>query len=450
MPEPRVQERRRIIERLLEEMPPSLVEAKRFITENGHMEPEPRILQCMVKIAGDPAEEGPRREIPRSLLALRTVVDDQLAIMNGDGSAAPESILAAAGVLFSLEQDLDRIEKDLADSRTTMAEDDKAYLDGLHQRLVPSREKLLAAQVLARFFQLPEPPELPRDGGSPVRDGVILLHLIGLDLAAWLTARGNAGPEDQGQLPALDDLWLNLVNDRTAYKTVSEILAASKDTAFVQGPKPLFETLNNLQRNLFSAYSRLSQVVIAGKNAGGTAESAGGKGSDLDLNASIAAAEQAAAAVNEAREQQRDVMDDALRGVHQSRTAPPKLLNYLEREEKDRKRMLRLMGISCGVLAVAAVVVNLMLLPPSGPVVDLLPEEFSNSMPLKKATSAAEVMLAETSGDLWDMWNPAERKEHVQSLVRQADEKGFSSLWLTDETGRQLALWEQGSALQLF
>ncbi|MBD3868062.1 MAG: hypothetical protein IFK94_08050 [Acidobacteria bacterium] len=443
MPEPRVQERRRIVERLLEEMPPSLVEAKRFITENGHMEPEPRILQCMVKIAGDPAEEGPRREIPRALLALRTVVDDQLAIMNGDGSAAPETILAAAGVLFSLEQDLDRIEQDLAATVPQLAEDDKNYLNGLHQRLVPSREKMMTARMLARFFDLADYPALPADGGSPARDGAILLHLIGVDLAAWLNRQETADGERE-------TLWRNLENDRSAYKTVSRVLAASKDTAFVEGPKPLYEQLNDLQRNLFSAYSRLSQVVIAGKNAGDTGEAAGDKGSDLDLNASIAAAEQAAAAVNEAREQRRDVMDDALRGVRESRTTPPKLLNYLEREEKDRKRRLRVMGISCGVLAVAAVVVNLMLLPPSGPVVDLLPEEFSNAMPLKQATAAAEVMLAETSGDLWDMWNPAERKEHVKDLVRQAEEKGFSSLWLTDEAGRQLALWEQGSELKLF
>ena len=63
---------------------------------------------------------------------------------------------------------------------------------------------------------------------------------------------------------------------------------------------------------------------------------------------------------------------------------------------------------------------------------------------------SAEVMLAETSSGLWTMWNPAERQEHVQDLVRQAGQKGFSSLWLTDEIGRPLALWEQGSDPKLF
>jgi hypothetical protein len=404
----------------------------------------------MVKIAGDPEEDGPRREIPRDLLALRIVTDDHLSVVNGDDTASPETVMAAAGVLRTLEQDLERIERDMAAALPRLAEEDRAYLNELHQQLAPSREKMLTAQVLARFYNLPEQPDLPGNGGSPARDGSILLHLIGLDLAAWLTARapGEGKPEPQDGL--LDCLWLNLEHDKAAYKLISEGLAARKDKAFIQGSRQEYDDLNRLQRSLFSAYSRLSRVLTAGKDA--PVGQAGDRvaATVTDLEASIAEAESAAAALNEAKEQRRDLMDDALRGIRQSRTTAPKLLNYLEKDERDRKRRLRIMGVTTGVLAVAAVVVNLMLMSPAGPAVDLDLEEFSGAMPLKQATAAAELMLAETSSGLWTLWNPAERQEHVQDLVRQAGQKGFISLWLTDETGRPLALWEQGSDPKLF
>ena len=450
MPEARIEERRRAVEQLLEEMPPNLVEARRYITRQTEREPEPRLLQCMVKIAGDPAEDGPRREIPRSLLTLRTVADDHLATMNGEGTASPESMLAAARALGFLEQDLDRIEKELAAALPRMEAEDQAYLNDLHQRLAPSREKLLTARVLARFFDLPSQPALPTDGGSPSRNGAILLHLIGVDLAAWLGAGAPSERMQPEPSPSPDELWQRLEQDRTAYKAISRNLAAGKDTAFMQGPKPLYEALNDLQRNLFSAYSRLSQVLTAGKDAKAAERGAGGVEPNADMNASILAAEQAAEALRQANEQRREVMDDALRGVRESRTEAPRLLNYPEREEKERKRRVRGMVITCVVLAVAAVVVNLMLMPPGGPVVDLSPEEFSSAMPLKQATTAAEVMLAETGSGLWEGWNSADRQAHVKELVRQADQKGFSSLWLTDENGRQLAFWQQGSKPKLF
>jgi hypothetical protein len=165
-----VQERRQANERLLEGMPSSLVEARRYITEQTSVEPEPRVLQCMVKIAGDPEEDGPRREIPRGLLALRIVPDDHLSVVNGDDTASPETVMAAAGVLRTLEQDLERIERDMAAALPRLAEEDRAYLNELHQQLAPSREKMLTAQVLARFYNLPEQPDLPGNGGSPARD----------------------------------------------------------------------------------------------------------------------------------------------------------------------------------------------------------------------------------------------------------------------------------------
>ena len=108
------------------------------------------------------------------------------------------------------------------------------------------------------------------------------------------------------------------------------------------------------------------------------------------------------------------------------------------------------MSIAIIALAVAAVVVNLMLITPRGTEVEMIPEEFSNAMPLTQATTAADLMLAETGSGLWDVWSPAERQEHVGELTGQADRKGFTSLLLSDETGRQLAFWQQGSKPELF
>lgn len=452
MPETRVEERRQVLEQLLARMPESLVEARRFIGQRFRREPEPGVLQCMVTIARDPAESGPRREVPRTLLTLRTVADDQLAVMNGEGTATPESLMAAARILIDLEQDLDRINRDLAEALPGLAAGDQEYINGLHQRLVPASDKIMAARVLTRFFDLADRPALHSDGGSSARDGAILLHLIGLDLAAWLDACKTDEGKQVDQDAVLDRLWESLEGDRAAYKLISKSLAASKDHAFVHGPKPLYEQLNTLQRNLFSAYSRLSQVLTAGKDSRVTGKEPGGAGAgaNADVLAGITAAEQAAEALHQANEQRRELMDDALRGVHQSRAKTSKLPNYMEQQERSRKRRLLILSICCGVLAVVAVGVNLMLMPAGGPVVDLLPEEFRSAMPLKQATTAAEVMLAETTSDLWEAWTPAEREEHARDLARQAGEKGFTGLWLTDESGRQLAFWEQGKELKLF
>jgi hypothetical protein len=219
---------------------------------------------------------------------------------------------------------------------------------------------------------------------------------------------------------------------------------------FVEERKQEYESLNRLQRDLFSAYSRLSRVLTAGKDAAAERTAPAGTASEPTIQANIAEAEQAAAAVNEENEQRRGVVDDALRGVRESRVASPKLLNYLEKEERDRKRRVRILSIASGVLAVAAVVVNLMLLAPGGSAVEMIPEEFIDAMPLTQATTAAEMMLAETGSDLWNVWSLDERQEHLRDLTRQAGLRGFTSLLLSDETGRQLAFWQQGSQPELF
>ncbi len=441
----RIEERRRVVEQLLENMPANLVEARRYITRETSREPEPQILQCMVKIAGDEAISGPRHEIPLSLLTLRSVADDQLSRFNGDGTTHPEGIREAAGILRSLEKHLILIEQDLATLLPVMEENDKKYLIGIHKRLIPSRERLLTAQVLSRFFELPERPELPQNCSVEERDGTILLHLIGVDLTAWLetpVAADGASSEREG-------LWTRLNDYRVAYKRISSNVAASKDTSFIAGRKREYEALNQLQRDLFSAYTRLTKVLIAARAAAaGTA--AADTASSTNLQANIDEAEQAAAALNEANEQRREVMDDALRGVRESRVAPPKLRNYLNEEHRDGKQRVRILYTVCGVLAVAAVVVNLMLFAPRGADVEMIPEEFSDAMPLTQATKAADLMLAETDSELWNVWNLEERQEHVRSLTRQADVKGFTSLLLSDETGRQLVFWQQGSKPQLF
>jgi hypothetical protein len=82
--------------------------------------------------------------------------------------------------------------------------------------------------------------------------------------------------------------------------------------------------------------------------------------------------------------------------------------------------------------------------------VEIGPEQFNGRVPVTRASAAATIMLVETEFKLWYSWRPEERERHVRDLMQQAEQKGFSSLILSDEHGRQLAFWQKYSEPKLF
>lgn len=425
---------------LLDGMPPGMVEAKRYIARTARWEPAPQVLQCMVKIAADETEAGPRREIPRTLLALRTLVDPQFeTVLDGD-LPDMETFLNAAQVLNQLHHDLNKIEKELKSTLPDLSAEDREYLSTIHKALAPSRKKFLIAGTLARAARLPENPEttdryagLCRQG----RDAAALLHLIQTDLESWEERNGDENLRNR--------IWAALELDRNAYKLLSSALSEAKDRAFAEQRRADYEALDELQRELFTQYSRLSRTLTAGKEAPGEPSTDMG-----DLETSIAEAEAVAEAINEEKRQKQDLVENAVHGLKKSGTVRPAPPNFAAQEEKSRKNRIRIMMILVFVLAAAAVVVNVVLMPEKVVGQVLTPEQFQSAIPLQKTVPAVGLMAAETSDTLWSGWSERERVDLLDDLIRQAEAKGFTSLVLTSDAGRQLAFWQEGSEPKIF
>ncbi len=424
---------------LLDGLPPGMVEAKRYIAEAARWEPAPQVLQCMVKIADDEAEGGPRREIPRNLLALRTLADKRFTMILDGDPPDTETLLSSARILSRLHHDLNRIEKELKSSLPELSEEDRRYLSTIHKALAPPREKFLVAGTLARAARLPGDPEtdgtddLCREG----RHATALLRLIRSDLASWEECDGDESRRNR--------IWAALELDRNGYKPLSASLSEAKDRAFAEQRRADHVALDNLQRELFAEYSRLSRTLATGKHP------VEERAPDLSgLESSIAEAEAAADAMNEERRHKRELVENAVHGLKTTEATRPVPPDFAARDERTRANRLRILVSLLCLLAVAAVAVNLALAPKKIVSPQLSPEEFHTAIPLQETVSAGTLMTARTSDSLWSGWSERERADLLDDLVRQAEAKGFTSLVLTSDTGRQLAFWQKGTEPQVY
>jgi hypothetical protein len=443
---PELSHSRQEINQLLEAMPPGMVEAKRYITQETDREPAPQMLQCMVKIATDRSEAGPRREIPRKLLALRTLADQHFDTVLNGGTQDNASFLNAARILDQLQHDLDNIETEMNSVLVTLPEADRTFLTAIHKSLAPSSERFGVAKTLARAAGLPADLSGVVDSASPraCREAAAFLRLMEADLAMWDNRTGLD----------IDDkvaLWASLELDRSAYKPLSGALGDAKDQAFGEQRKADYDALSQLQRQLFSSYTRLTRILTAGMEA---ADVAGVPDESTDqaaaVRARIAEAETAAEELNRKMEQQQDLMENAVSGLKQTESVQPVPMNIAKEEEQSRRKRVLMMCVLTVVLAAAAIVVNVILLPGSSGNQVLTPQEFESVMPLQAVTAAPGIMVAETSAELWAGWDAADRQQHFQDLVQRADTKGFNGLVLTSDTGQQLAFWQKGSDPRIF
>ena len=66
------------IDRVLEQLPDTRLEARRVITREWGLDPTPKELRAIVQVAHEPAGQGSLRDTVRSTLALRILVDREL------------------------------------------------------------------------------------------------------------------------------------------------------------------------------------------------------------------------------------------------------------------------------------------------------------------------------------------------------------------------------------
>lgn len=75
--------------------------------------------------------------------------------------------------------------------------------------------------------------------------------------------------------------------------------------------------------------------------------------------------------------------------------------------------------------------------------------EISGPLALTGGMKLGSMMYAEASSWVWADLSDAERIRHVDAIGRQAAEKGFQKVYLTDETKQDLATWTVNGGTKL-
>lgn len=147
-----LEEAERRVDRVLDDMPPAFVDARRLIGRELWPLPRPEVLQTIIKIAADKDAEGPRRNLPRRFLALRLVAEDLTRAFWDPMLLDPGAIWCRAEDLRAVVEAVERLEAVLEPGQggsSDVAFEDRVYLKTVAHALAPRRELIAAAITLA-------------------------------------------------------------------------------------------------------------------------------------------------------------------------------------------------------------------------------------------------------------------------------------------------------------
>ena len=123
-------------------------EARRICTRDLRFEPDDAALASITEIAGDPTLTGPRREIPRRLLALRVLAERELAGLFAGSGLETQRLRRGVVVVSAVLSALEPLQRELQDALNSSDQEDREYLTSCESALRVSREDLCAALLL--------------------------------------------------------------------------------------------------------------------------------------------------------------------------------------------------------------------------------------------------------------------------------------------------------------
>jgi hypothetical protein len=216
------------------------------------------------------------------------------------------------------------------------------------------------------------------------------------------------------------------------YGVVSERLQKIQDEALLMRQKETTEWLAAFRRPLVASYSRLLTVVrnqVPGAPAPETL---------------VAPDDEPSETFDEIFEKAVTDVADKKAAEEAEKTAMPG-----RRERKARLRRIALMGVIILGLGAVAVVVHFLIPKPPPAALVFSPSEARNVISLSETRPIGTMLYAKLSGE-WDPFSVEECEREVVSLSRIALERGFTSIYLVDESGEPLAQWDQANGPKIF
>lgn len=466
------------IDLVLRSLPEDPGEARRVVTRELEIEPRPEELEAIAKIAHDPVGVGSVRELACTALALHILAERGVQELFESPAPSAEAIGRSALLMSGLLDTVNTLETEVQGRAGDWQPREREYLLEVVDALLPSAEPLIAGMVIApRLLELIHAaghgdlrsavPSLTdeeaalvteqvqgrggRDGpGRPGINAVALRTVIDDDLASWLRLGDSTEPANPRREAMLD----RLKRDRTAYRFVSRQLQHRQDTALRAGLRDFAEAVRHSQRSLFSTYLELAPVLNrTGKREVEVRDDANGKvdtAENLDrllracqLSEAIADSERKSQVSNE------ELYVKALKKIESGEGDYAEVRNVDPGDAVRERRRLGILSAVAGVLLVACVAVYGGRIGRDRPDMAIAPADLGIELELISAMPVGPMMYAQVSHWTWDDLEEADHRRGLEQLGLAAFNRGFVTVYLTDENNRQLGIWTKVGGAKL-
>jgi DNA-binding phage protein len=462
-------ETRAVVDRVLDTLPERRLEARRTITRELEIDPGAEELQTIERIAHAEAGKGEQRELSRLALTARIVADREIRELLDASQLDVTRMSRSAELMPGLLHTVTELENEVRNRADSLRDAEQDFLLQVGHSLVPAAEPLIAATVLAprlllfvRAAAQDDPRscvptlaetdvaliraathgELADDASRFSINALALRTLIEEDLVAWETGAPEAEPRS---------LILERMNrQKVAYHIISNRLQQQQDTALVAGLDGFAEQLRSVKHQLFSVYLKLAAVLNdpTGSAAAGT-KTVEETRAELDRLLQECSAAEALAEVARTKHVSRDELYlRALKGMG-APSAPETRRDFTAIDLKRERLRVRVLASLTGVLLVAFAAVYWLI--PRAPAVEprVATTELPAALSVIDAVAVGPMMYAQVSRWTWDDMTAAEQLSHVKVLAAAVQERGFRTLYITDDEHRDLATWSRDSGVKL-
>jgi hypothetical protein len=458
-----------MVDRLLDELPEDLMEARRLISSVLWSDPRPEELQVIVQIATDPTTAGPRRDLPRHLIALRSRVESALAVSRNlttlTTTLTPETVGEIAEtlrLLASASNAFDNVMAAASESESSGNASDREYLANARKTLAPPKGQLAAAAFLSSMlvrladavhneeipgaFEDLNPEETamlmrfsPR-GDEPPRpfdrdglDACCLRLMIHEDLKAWSTLPDEE-PGDTAENPRREALSRRFRIHLATYRDLSDRIQALQDSAISARQSEVAERLGGIRRLLFATYQRLTGSV---RNVQAPEE-------QTSRPRERERAPQPLSHRPKTESRRERVLREALAGAVEGDDIPAPSGSLI-----DGAKQVSLWKLNVALLVIVALLGVFRLFgtgPP--PRIETTPEDYLGVLTVTEVEALGTTLYARTEPS-WVKAPEAERLRQLQGLGRTAEAKGFRSVYLVDPSGVAIGVWDVGEGARL-
>lgn len=448
----RLRETRAEVDSVLECVPHSKDEARRYITRELGFEPRVEELQVLVKVAAEADSKGARRELPRQLLVVRVMADREQKRFFDTPQLNASEIQHSAMSVKTLLQAVELVEEELAatldsDGISTV---DREFLLQAGEALRSPVELLQAADLLApRLEFLVEAAEcgalqslMPTMTGD---DAEIFIRSVGDDQSQEGPSRAcidamalrtiiqetvsiweQLTDADDGE--ARTQLIEQLRVCKSAHHVVAQRLQKQQDIALLAGLDKFAEELRAVSSGLFSAYLKLAPIV---REAGGLPKRI--------LRPSVKPDASVQKLLNECAE-----------AVQPSRETHEKTLSRLDRAvssvrtqaldtERHQGRFFLLLTVAAA-LFVAFLIVNSADHGGPPPSIEVTPAAFSHILNLAETRGLGTLLYARVTSKA-ELGAAGQEWRKVGLIGRVATSRGFEAVYLVNDEGEPLATW---------